>query len=596
MQMIKQVFSVIGTLSTKHRFKLYFFTFARAILGLLDLVGIFFVGVIASIATGVGFTKISPNGNFLTSKIELFSLQQLSFLTLMIFLVKTLLAVSATQAMGKSLISAEADLTEKIFNNYLRQNLSSASRISKQDMIYALGPSANSAIFGLLNAFATIISESFLLLAILTTFAIIDLKLTVSITLYFIVVGTLIQIFVGKKNQQAGTAYALFTVKASKTVDDGINAFREITALEKQDFFSAKFQRDRIIVSRAAFSIHFLSALPRYIIETALMIGTIALVLTNLNSPGGFATLGIFITGGLRIMASLLPLQNSLGNIRQLVGNSEKFLKINSQISGELKPENRTANSISVKLSEPVGITLKSLNFSYDLASPPIFTNLSLHIEPGSMVAIVGPSGGGKSTLADLMIGLFPPSSGEIVYTSESGSLLQLGNFRIGYVPQRPGIITGTLIDNIALGVSSTEIDFVQLENALKKSHLEGLVEALSLGLETDLGEQLDTLSGGQFQRIGLARALYSNPNILILDEATSALDVETESAISDSISSLRGVMTTVVIAHRLSTIQNADKILILENGEITGIGKFRDLAKTSEVFAKYVNLSEIKA
>jgi ATP-binding cassette subfamily C protein len=207
-------------------------------------------------------------------------------------------------------------------------------------------------------------------------------------------------------------------------------------------------------------------------------------------------------------------------------------------------------------------------------------------------VAFIGPSGSGKSTLADLIIGINEPSSGEIDYFTKSSSVIKRDNIGFGYVPQNPGRIYGTIKENIGFGLDEIQDDL--LAQAIDGAHLSDVVNNLESGFEFHTGEQSDDLSGGQMQRIGLARALYSKPNILLLDEATSALDVEIEAAVSKSLEKLRGSCTIVVIAHRLSTVKNADVVFVVDEGKILAHGKFAELVKTNDLVARFVELSNL--
>jgi ATP-binding cassette subfamily C protein len=321
------------------------------------------------------------------------------------------------------------------------------------------------------------------------------------------------------------------------------------------------------------------------------MIGAIGLAAFTLSSgdPASAAgTLGIFLTGGLRIMASMLPLQNSLGNLKQFTAQADSFLVLAKEFPrrvNELAPiYNPKATESDL---EPIGLSLTEVSFMYDGSEIPAIKTVSLEVPSGHTVAFIGASGSGKSTLADLIVGLLMPTTGTVVVENP--------DFRnIGYVPQSPGIVSGTISQNITLDMNKKSIDQVRLDNALSLSHLTELVNTLENGVDTALGAQSDGLSGGQLQRIGLARALYANPGLLVLDEATSALDAETEAAVSDSLRTLHGKCTTIVIAHRLSTIQNADTVFVFDKGEVVASGKFAELVETNDIVARFVELSTL--
>jgi ATP-binding cassette subfamily C protein len=241
-----------------------------------------------------------------------------------------------------------------------------------------------------------------------------------------------------------------------------------------------------------------------------------------------------------------------------------------------------------------IGVVIDHVSFEYDDAAEPtvVLRDIAVRIEAGSTVAMIGPSGAGKSTLVDLVLGLHEPTTGEILCAGMSPVMLRaLCPGSISYVPQKPGLVSGTIEQNIALGVPAEEIDEIALWEAINAAQLTDLVDALPQGVKSSLGKHSDSLSGGQLQRLGVARALYTRPRLLVLDEATSALDAETESAIAQSLALLKGHTTLIIVAHRLSTIQKADAIHVLDGGRIIASGTFQELQKGSPLVKKYVQL-----
>ena len=218
-----------------------------------------------------------------------------------------------------------------------------------------------------------------------------------------------------------------------------------------------------------------------------------------------------------------------------------------------------------------------------------------MEIPAGSQVALIGRSGAGKSTIADVMCGLLPPSRGEVKLSVGMIHDADRPRQSVSYVPQKPGLVSGTIANNVALGVPDNEIDSAKVRECLSRAHLMQVIDALPDGIDSDLGKLQDSLSGGQAQRLGLARALYTNPGLLVMDEATSALDAESESEIAKALEELRGSVTVVLIAHRLNTIQHADQVFLIEEGSVIDQGKFTDLVKRNRSVERLVELMEIK-
>jgi ATP-binding cassette subfamily C protein len=246
-------------------------------------------------------------------------------------------------------------------------------------------------------------------------------------------------------------------------------------------------------------------------------------------------------------------------------------------------------------MQEPIGVEFKNVSFSYPDSKDAAVRNLNFSFQPGSQVALMGPSGAGKSTIADLICRVIKPTEGEINLVGfESNQSTQKSLGSVSYVPQKPGLVSGTIADNVALGVESEEINRGRVFESLELSHLGTLINQLPEGIDTPLGKLQDGLSGGQIQRLGLARALYSRPGLLVMDEATSALDAESENEINRALDEMRGRVTVILIAHRLNTVQRSDIVFLVEEGKITAAGTFPELLKSNETVQSLAKLMSI--
>ena len=336
--------------------------------------------------------------------------------------------------------------------------------------------------------------------------------------------------------------------------------------------------------------------MPRYIIETSLIIAISIFVIiqaSNGDLASSAATVGIFLSGGLRLTSSLLPLQGALLMIKAAMPPATRALDLLSPYIFEKEdfPHKDTISSIG----SPLSVSIQNLRFAHSGATQETLTDLNLSIAAGEQAAFVGVSGAGKSTLADLILGLLEPSNGNVLVGGVNPvSLVEAHSGLVGYVPQKPGMISGTISENIALGVYPDEVDQRKLKNAVVLANLWDLIESLPQGLETDIGKRKDELSGGQLQRIGLARALYTEPKLLVMDEATSALDAESENQINIALDHMRGKVTVILIAHRLNTVQRSDRVFLIEKGRITAAGTFSELVKTNKVMKNFATLMAI--
>jgi ABC-type multidrug transport system fused ATPase/permease subunit len=226
------------------------------------------------------------------------------------------------------------------------------------------------------------------------------------------------------------------------------------------------------------------------------------------------------------------------------------------------------------------------VTYRYPLANEDALHEVSLSIPAGRRTALAGSTGAGKSTLADVLLGLLEPSSGEVRWLAGDDSRV-----RVGFVPQDVFLTSSSIAENVALGIERDAIDLAEAWEALASARLQHVVEAQMDGIWTAVGERGVRLSGGERQRLGIARALYRRPSLLILDEATSSLDASTEHELTSVLADLRGTVTTVVIAHRLATVRDADLLIVLAGGRVRATGSFAEVVAADPAFARAASL-----
>lgn len=599
--MYSKIKQILGLLDRRTQFKLIIFSGARMFIGIVDVVGVLLIGLL--LAKSVNNLGTSPtSSNLKLSKylgfLDSFTVIQLALIATAAFAVKSLLSSVLTKYMLNNFAVIEVDLASNTFRYLLNNMAWTIKHYSKSDVNYLLTTAISSTI-QMLSAYVVVISEFFFLILIFFSFAVIDLKITLFIIIYFSFIAFMLHGYLGRRFKESGIRSVGGSVGATTVIYDTIQSYREVISLKRESYFLNKFKKHKFDVSRASFDIQFLNTLPRYIVETSLLFGALGIIYFSLRTGDleqSAQTIGIFLTGSMKIMTSLMPLQTFFAHFKNQIEISKKFLDFEEITKITAISENKIDSNAKDKATDsPIGINVRNLDFNYGDPNVPVLKDINLSIEPGRTVAIIGPSGSGKSTLADLIIGITKPESGTIEYFTEANTSLDRDRLTFGYVPQSPGKIYGTIKENIAFGVNSEEINLDSLKYAIEISHMSEVVDSLEHGFETHTGEQSDDLSGGQMQRIGLARALYVRPNLLVLDEATSALDVETEAAVSQSLESLHGNCTVVVIAHRLSTVKNADTVFVMNDGEIVAQGKFDELAQSNEMVARYVQLSNLE-
>ncbi len=599
--MLTSVRLTLSFLEPRQRLFFYGLIFLRAVVGILDVAGIALIGLIGGIAAaGIGGGKPLTFLGFTFPVLNASGLLLLVLVVLFVFIFKAVLAVGLSRILTKFVARVEVENVARLGRFLFAGNLSRIQSLSRAEIQWSVTESSSNTFNGLMTSFATVINEGVLLVLICVTFFVVDAQATIAVIIFFAILIGFIQLAIGRGLTKSGSEIAQGTIATTDSVNDMTEAFREMSVLGKEDFFLARMTHSRRRLSEGIGLMTFLAGMPRYVVETGLMIGVVAFVgwqfLTG-QLADGVVVIGIFLTGGVRIMASLLPLQSAVAGIQnqrekaalsqQLLREAQEWFKSRAQggsavLSG--RGEGVPATAMSVRLS--------GVNFRYPGAETDALNEVDFSVQRGQHVAIIGPSGAGKTTLVDLILGLVEPSYGRVDIEGLSpSSLRRLVPGMITYVPQKPGIVFGTIAENIALGVSRADIDVSRVEEVLMSAHLLEFINELPEGIWSDVGKQANALSGGQIQRLGLARALYSRPRLLILDEATSALDAGAEAVVAASLSDLGSDVSVITIAHRLSTVQHADNVFVMEGGRITASGTFSHLRKTVPMVAEYVKL-----
>lgn len=599
-------------MTPKERSKWAFLTGFRSLLALLDLAGILAIGFVVT-STAIFLSSGSdPDRVFevLGLKIPAVTAQSLPWVSsavLALFLTKAVLSINLTKKAAFFVATVEARSARTIAEINFGGDLGEARRRSREEVIFAIQVGSPHAFNVLLNALNALISETVLFVLICLGFLLVDPLATLAAVIYFGLIAFIMQYFVGSLMKRAGTVSAQGTVKANAAISDLLSVFRELLVLGKRENYIDGIYRAHVSTANSSATQYYLSGMPRYIIEAALLLG-VGLFLLAQAFAGDIVqsatTVGVFLSGGFRLTAALLPLQNSLLTINGALAPA----KTAHDILYQLNEGDYSSKSLAVDYAEsdgkisqhhnvsPLGVRLSGVSFAYPDSGQFTLRNITFDIKPGTQVALMGPSGSGKSTIADLICSALRPTSGSISFFSSAGDLSALETKgRLSYVPQKPGLVSGTILENLALG---ERVDLADRERALEVLDLTGLrhlISELPQGLDTLLGKLQDGLSGGQIQRIGLARALYTNPSLLVMDEATSALDAESEAEIQKALDSMKGKVTVVLIAHRLNTIQYAENVILVEDGTVKDSGKFKDLVARNPSVERVVDLMRVE-
>jgi ABC-type multidrug transport system fused ATPase/permease subunit len=449
---------------------------------------------------------------------------------------------------------------------------------------------------GVLSPCKIILSSSLVCIAIMVLLIIVNPLVALAIVIVLGSSYATIYFMVRRKLKTIGEQQVQAAAEKFKNATEALSGIKEIKILGREPTFLGRFSFYAERHSRNNVAATLIGELPRYALES-IAFGGILLVVLYFLAQGQQAVqmvplLALYALAGYRLMPAIQQLFSAFATLRANVPALDVLYRdLAPNPHDPTDPEARLqASAVARPLPFERALELSDVSFHYQGAAKPSLNNLNLVIKPNTSVGLVGPTGCGKTTTVDLVLGLLSPSTGQILVDGIEITANNQANWQknLGYVPQQIYISDDTVARNIAFGVPDDEIDMAAVCKAAAIANLAEFVESeLPEGYETGIGERGVRLSGGQRQRIGIARAMYRNPAILVMDEATSALDGITEEAVMDAVRNLSKRTTIILIAHRLTTVKECDVIYQLEQGAIIAQGTFHDLMRDSHWFRK---------
>lgn len=414
--------------------------------------------------------------------------------------------------------------------------------------------------------------------------------------LIFLLVYVLMYLTVRKRLTRMGDITVAAGKRRYRLMTEGFGAIKELMLLGRQPHFIDDYQLSARRLAREQGNMNAFAQLPRYLVELTAFGTVIMLVLYLLKANNGDASqlmplLSFYALAGFKLLPAF---QQIYANVAQVRGNLPALHAIQDDLE-QSQQTIETPQPTDLPLHPKKHIALDQVSFTYPGKSQPALSDVSLTIPVNQSVAFVGPSGAGKTTCVDMLLGLLPPDSGSLRVDQETitDDIRRAWQNSIGYVPQSIFLIDASIRDNIALGLPESDIDENRLKTAIKLAHIHEFVAHLPQGIHTVVGEQGVQLSGGQRQRIGIARALYHDPAVLVLDEATSALDSISERHIMAAIDEIGKQKTVIIIAHRLSSVRHCNTIFVMDKGRIIASGSYETLSQNNDLFRSLTSTSQ---
>jgi len=434
----------------------------------------------------------------------------------------------------------------------------------------------------ILAQFVTLISDGSLMVVMAIGLLVVDPIMATSSLIMLGTVSYLLYRMMHQRAKNLGLLNSSTDVESREKIVEAISAYRELSVKNRQSYYSSEFKNSRFKISEILAENNFMPYMSKYVIETSVVLAALFIAAAQFllsDAVHAVSTLSIFLAAGTRIAPAVLRLQQGAIQINSGIGTANSTL----EMIQELQNYKLTDLQIDKFQSKHIGfnptVVMSNISLTYEGSNQLALDDISLKIRIGETVAVVGPSGAGKTSLIDVLLGVTTPTKGDISISDlKPGEAITKWPGAIAYVPQEITISKGSIADNVAMGYLLEEITEEDIWSALQTAQLKAIVKEMPNGLSTSVGDRGSRLSGGQRQRLGIARAMFSLPKLLVLDEATSALDGQSEIDVSDAIRGLKGSVTVVMIAHRLSTVRNADQVIYLEKGKILARGTFDEV------------------
>jgi ABC-type multidrug transport system fused ATPase/permease subunit len=561
-------------------------------LGGLDLLGVLAIGLIGALSV-TGLQSVAP-GDQVALALKLLRISDETFQTqvavigiiaVILLVGRTVLSILFTRRVLFFLSRRGAKISADMISRLLSQNLLTIQARSTQEILFSVTSGVTKITLEILATLVVLASDVSLLLIMAIGLFVVDPVTSMGTFLVFILIGILLYRLMHLRAGRIGLQMSLLNVQSNEKIVQVFASYRESVVRNRREYYAREIGALRFKLANASAEQSFMPYISKYVIETtvivgALLVGAVQFILQDPTHAVG--TLAVFLAAGTRIAPAVLRVQQSAILIRGSLGAVKPTLDLIDSL-GTTRLINSVEDRVDTQhegfISE---IQVSNIDFTYPDKTVPAIAKFSLNITSGQSIAIVGPSGAGKTTIIDVLLGVLNPDRGSVLI-SGLPPLLAVAKWpgAVSYVPQDIVLADGTIRENVSLGYPPEDATDELVMSALKIAQLDKFIRTLPLGLETQIGERGANFSGGQRQRLGIARAMFTRPHLLVLDEATSSLDGETESSISEAIHSMRGTTTVVMIAHRLSTVRNVDVVVYMDQGKILAVGTFEEVRAT---------------
>jgi len=591
--MTQNIFNLLST-KEKRKFKFLFIFFI--------ITGIFEIAGIASIApfmAVVSSPEIIQNNNYLNNFYNYFGftstndfLVMLGVLVILLLVISNSIAALTTWKVSSFANNQSHVLSVKLLNSYLSNSyeffLNNNSSTLEKNILSEVFRGVSGVMLPALLLIVKLIIVTFILILLIVV------NPTITFASIFILGGLylLMYKFMRSYLMEIGISFTKVDSERYKLVKEALSGIKNLKLNGNESEFVKQYSIPSKLHAKYTTQNSLITQMPRYLVETISFSGIVGIIIYFIYQGERvdevIPLISIFALASYRLAPALQQIYHSISQIKYTLP------AINLLIN-DIKDDNEILFKAFSDKGFPEyksSLVLNNISFGYLNSNRDSLCNISIEITPNTTIGIVGGTGSGKTTLVDIILGLLIPTTGNIlidgIALDENNTALWQRN--IGYVPQDVFLIDDTIIRNIAFAATDNNISIEEIKSVCRVAGISKFIEGLPEGYQTVVGERGAKLSGGQVQRIGIARALYKNPNVVVFDEATSALDNITERAVMEAVNNLSHKKTIIMIAHRLSSIRNCDTIYVMDKGRIVDSGSYDELVNTSTIFQKMLN------
>lgn len=511
-----------------------------------------------------------------------------------LFLLKGVLAITLHWFATRRFARYELEVGDALFRAYTHSSWEKRARISTAEVTRIVDSSMANTNLGFILPLSQVPGNALTFISVLAVLVVAQPATAVVALVYLSAFSALMLFVIARRARRAGNDNRAYAYRVATIMTEMVDALKEVVLRGKLDEIGRVVSRNRAVATRARANISFLGIVPKYAFESAL-IGGFLIIGGSAYLIGGIAeamtAVALFAATGFRMIPAMTTVQSSFTT----AGANEVYARDVIRQLTEARSDDSVAAAQAADRGtlpdHPRMLELRDVHFRYPGAERDVLEGLSLSIPFGSSLAVVGPSGAGKSTLIDILLGLSVPTGGELTIDGQDlTDVLRQWRGSVGYVPQRVALFDASIAQNVAL-TWERDYDSERVRDALERAHLGELAER-GEGIEAHIGERGASISGGQQQRMGIARALYSDPLVMVMDEATSSLDTATENRVTESMQELQGEVTFITVAHRLATVRNYDQVCYLDGGRIQGQGTFDEVVAQVPAFKVQAELA----